>query len=232
MKLVIQHKWDLTFPEARHLQQELRSQVDVSTSLDISRIQIVAAADISYSRKGGDLFGVVVLLRFPELTLLATYAHRMKVPFPYVPGYLSFREVPVLIPIFEQMEADFDVLLCDAQGIAHPRRFGLASHLGVLLDKPSVGCAKSRLVGDYREPGPEKGDYTFLLDGEEPIGLVLRTRRGVKPLFVSPGHRTDFESARNITLACVTRYRIPEPLRLAHRIVNTIRAQEREGTVS
>ncbi|NOX36901.1 MAG: deoxyribonuclease V [Calditrichaeota bacterium] len=232
MKLAIQHKWDLTFQEAQHLQKELQSRVDLSTTLELPQIHIVAAADISYSRKSQWLFGVVVLVRFPEMTLLATYANRMKTHFPYVPGYLSFREVPVLIPIFEKIETEFDVILCDGQGIAHPRRFGLASHVGVLLDKPAIGCAKSRLIGTYQEPGPLKGDFSDLMDGAERIGMVLRTRDRVKPLFISPGHKMDFDTARKITLACVQRYRIPEPLRLAHQIVNKIRAQETEGIVS
>ncbi len=232
MKLAIQHKWDLTFQEAQRLQKELQSRVDLSTTQALSHIRIVAAADISYSRKNPWLFGVVVLVRFPEMTLLATYANRTKPHFPYVPGYLSFREVPVLIPIFQKIETEFDIILCDGQGIAHPRRFGLASHVGVLLDKPSIGCAKSRLIGTYQEPGPQKGDYSDLLDGSEHIGLVLRTRDRVKPLFISPGHKVDFDTARRVTLACVRHYRIPEPLRLAHQIVNKIRAKETEGIVS
>jgi len=135
--------------------------------------------------------------------------------FPYVPGYLSFREIPAVVRCIRKVRTPFDVILCDGQGIAHPRRMGLASHLGLVLDTPSIGCAKSRLVGEHDEPGNRRGEFAKLMDGGERIGSVVRTREKVKPIYVSPGHLVDHPSSRRIAMACVTRYRVPEPTRIA-----------------
>lgn len=143
--------------------------------------------------------------------------------FPYIPGLLSFREIPALIEAFRKLQTVPDVVLCDGQGIAHPRRLGIASHLGLWLPVPTVGCAKSRLCGKYEEPGPERGDRSELLDRGQLIGNVLRTRRGVAPLFVSPGHRCDLASAVDLVLATAPRYRLPQSARMAHDYVNQIR---------
>ena len=140
----------------------------------------------------------------------------MDVTFPYIPGLLSFREAPVCLAAVEKLENEPDVFLIDGQGIAHPRRLGLASHLGLFLDKPTIGCAKSRLTGTFEEPAVEKGSNRPLYDGDEVIGAVVRTRSNVKPLFVSVGHRCMLEDAIDLTLACATKYRLPEPTRLAH----------------
>ncbi|MFQ5584371.1 MAG: endonuclease V, partial [Calditrichia bacterium] len=223
MKLYFSHPWDISFDDARRIQAQLRKQVVIRNTLSISDIRTIAAADVSYSQKSNLLFAVVVLVSFPALALKSVYTHEKQVNFPYVPGFLSFREIPVLTEIFSEMDEYFDVLLCDGQGFAHPRRFGLACHLGVLLKKPSLGCAKTRLLGNYAEPGPEKGNYSFLTDKDEKIGIVLRTRPGVKPLFVSPGHLVNFEDCRSIILAATAKYRIAEPLRLAHQHVNRMR---------
>ena len=159
----------------------------------------------------------VVVLSLPELQVIEPYAER-PITFPYVPGLLSFREAPVILDALAQLKTRPDVLMLDGQGIAHPRRLGIAAHLGVILDHPTVGCAKSRLTGKYEEPGEEKGSYTWLRDGEEIIGAVLRTRSRVKPVFVSVGNKISLDSAIDLVLRCTDRYRLPEPTRWAHRL--------------
>ena len=149
--------------------------------------------------------------------VVETRALSRRLQFPYVPGLLSFREAPALRAVLARVRTPFDAVLCDGQGLAHPRRMGLACHLGVLLDKPAVGCAKSRLVGEYVEPGLERGEFTGLHYQGERVGTVLRTRTGVKPLFVSPGHRCDHRGAVELVLRCGAGFRLPEPVRLADR---------------
>jgi deoxyribonuclease V len=185
----------------------------------------VAGADVSYDRGSPDhdLYAAVVVLDVESLRVVEVAAVRARARFPYVPGYLSFREIPPLLDAFAKLEAVPDLIVCDGQGRAHPRRFGLACHLGVLLDRPTFGCAKSRLIGEYREPGPRRGAHTRLRDGREVIGEVVRTRSFVKPVFVSVGHRISLETARRIALRLAPRYRLPEPVRAAHREVNRLR---------
>jgi deoxyribonuclease V len=183
----------------------------------------IAGCDVSFERSLGRVFAAVVLLSWPDLELIETATAGRKQTFPYVPGYLSFREGPVLEAAYSKLGRRPDLLIFDGQGLAHPRRFGLACHLGVLWNLPSIGCAKSRLVGEAAEPGPRKGDWTPLIDGEEVVGSLVRTRDRVKPVWVSPGHRIDHEGAREIILAAATRYRLPEPTRLAHGEVNALR---------
>jgi deoxyribonuclease V len=209
------HKWDITFEEARAVQERLSRRV-VLEPLRLGGVRYVAGADIAVCKKPDRLVAAVVVLTFPGLELVEIQTAVARPPFPYVPGYLSFREIPVLIDCFERVTTRVDAVLCDGQGIAHPRRFGLASHLGLALDIPTVGCAKSRLTGDHGNVGTRRGDFTRLtLDGRQ-IGSVLTTRDNVRPIYVSPGFRTDFPSSRRITLACLTRFRLPEPTRLAH----------------
>jgi deoxyribonuclease V len=184
---------------------------------------LVAGADVSFDRSSPELFAAVVVLDAESLEVVEVAGVRARARFPYVPGYLSFRESPPLLDAFAELEAVPDLIVCDGQGRAHPRRFGLACHLGVLLDLPTLGCAKSRLVGDYREPAPRRGAHTQLRDGGEVVGEVVRTRTGVKPVFVSVGHRISLESARRAVLQLAVRYRIPEPVRAAHREVNRLR---------
>ena len=164
----------------------------------------------------GRATAAVVVLSYPTLETVECRIARTKVNFPYVPGLLSFRETPVLFPVLESLTLRPDVLLVDGQGIAHPRRFGIACHLGLLFDIPTIGCAKSRLTGKFEEPGRAKGARTELKDGEEVIGAALRTRDGTKPIFVSIGHKVDLETALRMVLRCVGKYRIPEPTRRAH----------------
>jgi deoxyribonuclease V len=171
----------------------------------------------------------MVVLSFPDLQLVEVALAEEPVPFPYVPGLLSFREIPSILAAAERLTVDPDLVLVDGQGIAHPRRFGLASHLGVLLDKPTIGCAKTRLIGTHDEPYHEAGCYTDLFDGQELIGAVLRTRSHVKPLYISVGHQIDLPTALDRVLECCGGYRLPEPTRLAHQAAGgTLRWQRSE----
>lgn len=215
MKILQLHPWKLKFDEARAVQERLSRRVSLRP-LPLRRIEYVAGSDVAVSKKLDLLVAAVVVMTFPGLEVVETQTAALRPPFPYVPGYLSFRELPVLARCFARVRTPFDVMLCDGQGIAHPRRLGLAAHAGLALGVPTIGCAKSRLVGEHGEVGERRGDYTRLtLDGRQ-IGSVLRTRDRVKPLFVSPGHLVDHPGSRRITLACLTRYRLPEPVRLAH----------------
>lgn len=191
---------------------------------------MVAGADLAYSGDGSWAWAAAVLLTVPEGRLVESATAAGPPPFPYVPGYLSFREGPLILSAFRRLRVRPDLCLFDGQGLAHPRRFGLACHLGVLLDLPSVGCAKSLLVGEYEEPGPERGDWSPLrLDGRR-VGAVLRTRDGVNPIFVSPGHRIGVRQAVHWVLAC-SRFRVPEPIRQAEQLVNRLRQAGGGGPV-
>lgn len=204
--------------EARTVQEKLRA--DVVTHDDLGTITRVAGADVGFEEGGRIARAAVAVLTFPGLELVDQSVVRRKTTFPYVPGYLSFREIPPVLDAIAALAEPPQLVLCDGQGYAHPRRFGLACHLGVLLDVPTIGVAKSRLVGTYDEPGPAKGDWTPLLDDEEVVGAVLRSRPEVKPVFVSIGHRLSLETAVETTLRCTTRYRLPETTRWAHRLAS------------
>ncbi len=199
--------------EACAIQEALRSQV--ITRDRHGRIERVAGVDASYDRSTGTTRAAVALLGFPGLEPLAKRVVRRGTRFPYVPGYLSFRETPALLAALAALRRTPDLILCDAHGLAHPRRFGLACHLGVLLDLPSIGVAKSRLVGTHAPLAQGRGEWTPLLDGSETIGAVLRTRTGVRPVYVSIGHRVSLETAIDVVLRCASRYRVPEPIRRA-----------------
>lgn len=211
---VIAHPWDVSTDEAKEIQHKLRQHVTVA-SLD-AEPEDVAGVDVSV--KSGKARSAVVLLSFPDLEPLEAETAEEATLFPYVPGLLAFREGPVVLAALEKLTTSPDVLIFDAHGLAHPRRMGLATHLGVILDLPSVGCAKSRLCGEYAEPGPEKGSWTRLRDGDEVIGAVVRTRDNVSPVFVSVGHRVDLETAVSLVLDCAPTYRLPETTRWAHRV--------------
>ena len=221
MQPEICHDWDLAIPEARALQEHLRGRVIERDSRRVPRR--VAGADISFDRSSPDLHAAVVVLDAESLQVVEVAGVRARARFPYVPGYLSFREIPPLLEAFAKLETAPDLIVCDGQGRAHPRRFGLACHLGVLFDLPTLGCAKTRLIGEYREPGPRRGAHTQLRDGGEVIGEAVRTRSGVKPVFVSVGHRISLETARRTVLRLASRYRLPEPVRAAHQEVNRLR---------
>ncbi|MBN2377691.1 MAG: deoxyribonuclease V [Sedimentisphaerales bacterium] len=188
-------------------------------------IRVVAGADVAFSSDGNFSMAAVVALSLPKLEILSITQAIQKVTIPYIPGFLSFREAPVVIAAAQKLPIKPDVLLVDGQGLAHPRRFGLACHVGVELDWPTIGCAKSRLLGTYREPAPQKGASCRLMDGPEIIGKVLRSRYNVNCLFISIGHRITLVDAVKITLSCCRKYRLPEPARLAHQLVTKIRKQ-------
>ncbi|MCG3127950.1 MAG: Endonuclease V [Phycisphaerae bacterium] len=192
--------------------------------LDAARVRWVAGSDLSLSRDSRDVIAGIVVWDVRARCVVEQVLVRRRCRFPYVPGLLSFRETPGILAAWRRLRGAVDVLLCDAQGIAHPRRFGLACHVGLWLDRPTIGCAKSRLCGEFGPPGAVRGDRAdLLLDGQR-VGTVLRTRAGVKPLFVSPGHRCDVDSACRVVLASLTRFRLPEPTRLAHQLVTRARA--------
>ncbi|NIG56148.1 deoxyribonuclease V [Chitinophaga sp. Cy-1792] len=217
----------LSVPEATIRQKELKEQVVLQPLPE--KISYIAGTDISFDKFSTHVFAGIVLLSFPDLKPVACSLIKKEVKFPYVPGYLAFREVPGLLDAWEQLAIKPDVVVLDGHGIAHPRRMGIASHFGVLINKPALGCAKKKLFGIYEEPGNNAGDYTPLYDKQqEIIGNVLRTKTNVKPVFISPGHLSDVDSSRELIRQCVTRYRLPEPTRHAHAIVN----QFRLGTLS
>ena len=211
------HRWNVTPTRARAIQIELAGRVSQKGSLGAARL--VAGADLAFSAdKSRCVAGVVVWDAAGEQIVEQQIAVR-PVRFPYVPGLLSFREAPALLAAIRKLRTEPDVFIFDGQGRAHPRRFGLACHLGVLIDRPSIGCAKSRLIGRHDEPASHRGATAPLMDGPERIGTVLRTRDGVKCVYVSVGHRAEITSAVRLVLRCCTRYRLPEPTRLADQLV-------------
>lgn len=210
----IPHPWNLTPADAIALQKRLASQVDTSTPLDLDSIRLVAGVDVSV--KDGISRAAIVVLTFPDLRHVETATARMPTPFPYIPGLLSFREGPVILEAARQLTVRPDAYLFDGQGVAHPRRLGIAAHLGLWLDAPTVGCAKTWLIGEYEEPGMERGAFSVMRHRGEVIGIALRTRGNVKVVYLSVGHRATLDTAGELTLGCVTRYRLPEPIRAAH----------------
>lgn len=229
MKFTCPHPLEVSVAEAREWQERLRGGVVVDRPLDILRVERVAGTDISYLRESRLALGAVVLMSFPRLEVLETATSRVEVPFPYVPGLLSFRELPALLPALEKLGEAPDVILVDGQGIAHPRGFGLASHLGILTGIPTIGCAKSRLLGKAGEPGREVGDWTPMLHEGRTVGAVLRTRAGVKPLYISVGHMVNLTSSIEMVLACLRGFRLPEPQRRAHLLAEDLKRRERGG---
>jgi deoxyribonuclease V len=213
------HAWQVSPAEARTIQEDLRGQVIATDAF--GPIRRVAGVDVGFENAGGTVRAAVAVLQFPSLEVMETAIARVPLAFPYVPGLLSFRELPGILAGLADLKVPPDLILCDGQGYAHPRRFGLACHLGVLTGIPTIGVGKSRLVGQYREPGYAKGEWSELVDDAEVVGAVLRTRSGVKPLFVSIGHRVSLASAIRFTLACTTRYKLPETTRIAHRLAST-----------
>jgi len=222
------HRWDISPAEAADLQRQLRSRLILEDAF--GQLRLVAGADIALDCRENVGFGGVVVFSFPELELVEFATAVRPLTFPYVPGLLAFREAPVLLAAFERLRETPDLVVFDAHGYAHPRRLGLASHLGLVLDTPSVGCAKSVLVGRYEEPGQERGSWTPLVDKNETIGAALRTRTRVKPVFVSVGHRVSLPTAVRLMFACSSGYRVPLPTREADKLVGRLKRGEISGS--
>lgn len=225
MKILTLHPWEVSLEEASRIQKTLRTRVILKNSFrDIHHIKWIAGCDMSIDAAAHRVFGGVIVYTFPELKEVERKYAVRKLSFPYVPGFLSFREGPVLLDAFRLLRQAPDLVIFDGQGIAHPRGLGIASHLGLFLEKPSLGCAKSRLCGRHEEPSDKKGKWSFLLsDSGERMGIVLRTRKGVRPVYVSPGHLIDLETSLHVVLRCLDGYRIPQPTREADRFVNQVK---------
>ena len=208
------HSWQLSTSQAIDVQHRLAAQV--SRSSEVIAPRFIVGLDISVGKAQGVATGTAVVLNYPELRVVETQVAQGRLDFPYIPGLLSFRESPLTLAACEQLSIIPDLILVDGQGVAHPRRFGLASHLGLFLDMPTIGCAKSLLCGSHEEPGVEPGSYAEITNRGETIGVALRTKLGVKPIYVSIGHKIDLQTAIYWVLECCRGYRLPEPLRLAH----------------
>ena len=223
MKIHTLHSWKVESQQALKIQKELAARINQNNYL-CKNPQWIAGADISLTRGSQEGFAGIVVLDAHTLEITDEYFIKGTLDFPYIPGLLSFREAPLLLKLFEKVSPVPQLVFFDGQGLAHPRNLGLASHMGLFLNCPTIGCAKNRLTGTYREPGLRKGCRSRLTDSQNnTIGTVLRTRQNCKPVFISVGHQINLETAVHWTLKCTTRYRIPEPTRLAHIRVNDFR---------
>lgn len=230
------HPWSVSPAEAVRIQHRLRPKLILNCVP--KKMNTIAGIDVSFQRGSNRLYAAIVVLvltkanshqtsqRLTALQVDETVTASLDVDFPYIPGLLSFREIPVVLKAWEKLTIRPDCLICDGQGIAHPRQFGLAAHLGLIVDLPSIGCGKTRLIGLYDEPGPIRGDHTPLVDRGKTIGRVLRSKDRVKPLFISPGHRMTLDRSVEVILSCQGGYRLPEPTRLAHQVVNQARKDQ------
>ncbi len=216
------HRWDVTAQEAIRIQQDLRAHL-VARDGAGGEFQTIAAMDVSYDRRSPWLFATIVVMRLPGFQVVDTVGVRAQARFPYIPGLLSFRESPAGLEAWEKLRTRPDCLICDGHGYAHPRRFGFACHFGLWVDLPTIGFAKSVLVGKFEPPAVERGSMTDLVDAGEVIGAAVRTKEAAAPVFVSVGHRISLERAAGTVLACSSGYRIPEPVRQAHALVNRLR---------
>lgn len=243
MKYLKLHPWNVSYKKAIEIQERLKKCIVLKCV--VKNFKYVAGADVSYlpeetiqtnanlkesakltcrrsstvTKKSEMFFASVVVFELNTMKRVEAVTASGEVDFPYIPGLLSFRESPILLKAFAKIKSNIDVVILDAQGIAHPRGIGLASHIGLLLDKPSIGCAKTRLIGDYNEMGEDVGCYSHLTVQDKIVGAVLRTRKKVKPVFVSPGHKIDLDSSIDVVLKSSCRYRLPEPVRQAHNLV-------------
>lgn len=208
--------WPTSAKEAIAIQHELRTQVKIEA--EQLNIQYIAGIDCSYDMKRNLSFAIIVIMKLEDLMPIEVIRADLPTKFPYVPGLLSFREIPVILEALKQLEIQPDLLMVDGHGVAHPRRLGIAAHLGVLLNIPSIGVAKAKLTGHYTEPHWTKGSVTPLMSKDNQIGSVLRSKDKVKPLFISPGHRIGQEQAVDLVIKCLTKYRLPEPTRIADKI--------------
>jgi deoxyribonuclease V len=220
-------RWPETIKQARKIQESLAAKVRCTPLR--KKLKFIAGVDAAFSEN--QVFAVSCLFAFPELALLEEVWTVSSISFPYIPGYLSFREGEAIIRALRLLKAKPDLILVDGQGIAHPRRIGIASHLGVLLDQPTIGCAKSRLVGEFEEPDWKRGAYSPLLFQEKIVGMVVRTRDNVRPLFISPGHKVSLKNAMEIILQTTRGFRIPEPLRRADFLSKQVKREYPPGSM-
>lgn len=216
-----QHLWNVTPKEAIKIQSGLAKLIVLEKGFD--EIKRVAGVDTSYHLARKTVYSGVIIYSFPDLKVLEERYATKKIEFAYIPGLLTFREGPAVLAAFEKVKKTPDLIIFDGQGIAHPRRLGLATHLGIILNRPSLGCAKSRLVGTYEEPPNEVGAYSWLRVNGEAVGAVVRTKKDVKPIFVSPGFKIDLITSIEIALRCTRGYRVPEPTRSAHIFIERIK---------
>ncbi|MFQ6046106.1 MAG: deoxyribonuclease V [Gemmatimonadales bacterium] len=215
------HRWAVTPRQATAIQEKLAPTV--SRTRPLCPIELVVGVDAAFSRDGRYVIGAAVVWDARRENVLEQRIAKRRVTFPYVPGLLSFREAPAILAALRKLRLEPDAIICDAHGFAHPRRFGLACHVGVVCDRPTIGCAKSRLVGTHEPVGAGRGSRAAVRDGEKVVGSVLRTRDGVRPVYVSVGHRIDLRTAERIVLRCAVRYRLPEPTRLADKLVGEVK---------
>ncbi len=218
------HDWNLTPQQAIELQVRLKTQVIHDQPLKLDSIRLVAGVDTSVKENISQ--AAVVVASYPDLQLVETVAAQRPTPFPYIPGLLSFREGPGLEEAFEKLQQEPDVFIFDGMGRAHPRRIGIATHMGLWLQKPTIGCGKTLLIGKYTEPGNDRGDYSDLIDKGEVIGAVVRTKDGAKPVYISVGHLADLRTSIQLVLNCTTKYRLPEPIRFAHNAAGNFDPQQ------
>ena len=215
MKIQELHEWDLSPKDAIALQKKLAARLVSASPLDLNRIRRVAGVDVSVKR--GRTCACVVVLSFPELENIETVCMQRATSYPYIPGLLAFREGPALAAVFRELRNEPDVFIFDGMGQMHPRRMGIAAHLGLWLERPTIGCGKRHYIGEYQQPGNLKGCSEVVTYQGEEVGLVLRTRPDVKPVYVSVGHMADIDGAVHLLLACTPRFRLPLPIRMAHR---------------
>jgi deoxyribonuclease V len=214
----------LTIVEATHIQENLRQQLSLVPLQ--KRIKTIAGADISLSLYSETVYAGIVIMSYPEMRVIAYSLVKGNTTFPYVPGYLAFREIPSILEAFEQMPVKPDVIMFDGNGILHKRRMGIASHFGVLTDTVTMGCAKKKLAGNYTDPGETKGQYAIVTDQGDTIGFALRSKDRVKPVFISPGNHMSLQDSLDIARSCIGKHRLPEPTRKAHDYVNLFRTGE------
>jgi len=224
MSIISAEEYESLSPaQAIELQNELRKQIRIEPLT--KPIQTIAGADISFNKYEETVYAGIIVLSFPDLQEVAKATVISRTSFPYIPGLLSFREVPSLLKAWDQLKIKPDLMVLDGQGIAHPRRMGIATHFGLVTDTPAIGCAKSLLTGKFETLPEAAGSESLIFDGEEVIGAALRTKNKVNPVFISPGHRIDLQQSLEIIKRCVAGYRIPEPTRKAHLLVNQVRTQ-------
>jgi len=214
------HKWNLTPKEAMELQVSLQGRLDIKSPIGIHNVKLIAGCDVAYYMKEDLCVASIVVCQIDSMKIVEKIKVEQKATFPYVPGLLSFREIPPLIKAVKKLKISPDIFVLDGQGIAHPRGIGLASHFGLIVNKPTIGCAKSKLIGEYNPMNNNKGSYSFLYVNNKKVGVVLRSRDNCKPIFISPGHKINIPSALNIIKRCLSKYRIPDVIRFAHILSN------------